>query len=95
MTIRPETFQYIREALHRRTAIHLMDNKEYLVETRLSLLARQNGMRSVDDLVDHLRTLGSSVLWPDVVDAMTTNETSFFRDSTPFHVLRDEVFPEL
>ena len=95
MTIRPETFQYIREALHQRTAIRLMDNKEYLVETRLSVLAKQNGMRNVDDLVDHLRVPGSSALWRDVVDAMTTNETSFFRDLTPFDVLKHRVIPEL
>ena len=95
MSIRPETFEYIREALHQRTAIRLMENKEYLVETRLSGLARKNGLTSVDDLVDQLRTPGSTVLWHDVVDAMTTNETSFFRDITPFDVLRGKVFPAL
>ncbi len=95
MTIRPETFQYIRDALHQRTAIRLLDNKEYLVETRLSVLAKQNGMRNVDDLVAHLRVPGSSALWRDVVDAMTTNETSFFRDHTPFEVLKNSVIPEV
>jgi chemotaxis protein methyltransferase CheR len=95
MSIRPETFEYIRDALHQRTAIRLMDNKEYLVETRLSGLARQNGLTSVDDLVDQLRAPGSTVLWHEVVDAMTTNETSFFRDITPFDVLREKVFPAL
>lgn len=95
MTIRPDTFEYIRDALQQRTAIRLMDNKEYLVETRLSVLAKKNGLRNVDALVDQLREPGSSVLWSDVVDAMTTNETSFFRDVIPFDVLRDKVFPAL
>jgi len=95
MTIRPDTFEYIRDALQQRTAIRLMDNKEYLVETRLSVLAKKNGLRNVDALVDQLREPGSSVLWNDVVDAMTTNETSFFRDVIPFDVLRDKVFPAL
>ncbi|MAI30494.1 MAG: protein-glutamate O-methyltransferase CheR [Rubripirellula sp.] len=95
MTIRPDTFAYIRDALHRRTAIHLTENKEYLVETRLSMLARRNGHRNVDALVDQLRIPGSSVQWHEVVDAMTTNETSFFRDVTPFDVLRDKVLPAL
>ena len=48
MTIRPDTFEYIRDALHQRTAIRLMDNKEYLVDTRLTLLAKKNGLRNVD-----------------------------------------------
>ena len=95
MTIRPDTFAYIRDTLHQRTAIHLMDNKEYLVETRLSVLAKKNGLRNVDALVDQLRVPGSSVLWNEIVDAMTTNETSFFRDVKPFEVLRDKVFPAL
>ena len=72
-----------------------MDNKEYLVETRLSVLARKNGLRNVDALVDQLKVPGSSRLWHEVVDAMTTNETSFFRDVKPFEVLRDKVFPAL
>ena len=95
MTIRPDTFEYIRDALHQRTAIRLMDNKEYLVETRLSVLAKRNGLRNVDALVDQLKIPGSSALWHEVVDAMTTNETSFFRDVKPFEVLRDKVFPAL
>ena len=95
MTIRPDTFDYIRDTLHQRTAIRLMDNKEYLVETRLSVLARKNGLRNVDALVDQLKVPGSSRLWHEVVDAMTTNETSFFRDVKPFEVLRDKVFPAL
>jgi hypothetical protein len=61
MTIRPDTFQYIRDALHERTAIHLMDNKSYLVETRLSVLAKRNGLANVDALVDQLRVPG---VWP-------------------------------
>ncbi|MGI9442601.1 MAG: CheR family methyltransferase [Rubripirellula sp.] len=95
MTIRPDTFEYIRDALHQRTAIRLMDNKEYLVETRLSVLAKKNGLRNVDALVDQLKVPGASGLWHEVVDAMTTNETSFFRDGKPFEVLRDKVFPAL
>lgn len=95
MTIRPDTFEFIRDALHERTAIRLMDNKSYLVETRLSVLAKKNGMRSVDALVDKLRLPGASGLWHEVVDAMTTNETSFFRDMKPFDVLRDKVLPAL
>ena len=95
MTIRPDTFAYIRDNLHRRTAIHLTENKEYLVETRLSMLARKNGLRNVDALVDQLRIPGSSVPWHEVVDAMTTNETSFFRDGTPFDVFSNKVLPAL
>ena len=92
MAIREENFEFIRRALQQRSAIALTDNKQYLVETRLAMLARKLGMGSVDEFVEHLKCPVSPVLWQDVVDAMTTNETSFFRDAVPFHVLRDDVF---
>jgi chemotaxis protein methyltransferase CheR len=95
MAIRQDNFEFIRDRLYKFSAIILNDNKHYLVEARLSLLAKQNGMRNVDEFVDHLRLPAAAVLWNDVVDAMTTNETSFFRDITPFEVLRDNVFPAL
>ncbi|MGB0599665.1 MAG: CheR family methyltransferase [Rubripirellula sp.] len=92
MAIQEENFEFIRQALYQRSAIALTDNKQYLVETRLAMLARKSGMGSVDEYVEHLKHPVSPVVWQDVVDAMTTNETSFFRDGMPFNVLRDQIF---
>jgi len=95
MAIRADNFDYIRRVLQQRSAIALTENKRYLVESRLSLVARKSGLGSVDELVDRLRATSEGPLWHEVVDAMTTNETSFFRDQTPFHILRETVFTQL
>ncbi len=93
-----ENFVFMRDLLKRETAIVLADGKEYLVETRLATIATRHGFGSVNDLVAHLRT--SSVSGPgsprfEVLDALTTNETLFFRDLAPFDALRDQIIPEL
>jgi chemotaxis protein methyltransferase CheR len=70
-------------------------DKAYLAETRLGPLARCEGFPSVDDLLTRLRSSPDDGLHRKVVEAMTTNETSFFRDSHPFELLRQTVLPEL
>lgn len=90
----PADFQFVRHLVHDRSAIALEDGKEYLVQARLGPLARREGLGSVAELVDRLRT-GTPGLRDDVVDAITTNETSFFRDVHPFDALRDTILPEL
>jgi chemotaxis protein methyltransferase CheR len=95
-TISPADFDYIRDFVRRRAAIVLEDGKEYLAISRLSPVARGNGMDSVGELVTALRTAPhGSPLHDLVVDAMTTNETSFFRDVHPFESLRTAVLPEI
>lgn len=95
MSLAAADFGYIAELLHREAAIVLEPGKEYLAETRLLPLARQAGLRDLADLVGHLRAPESELLRARVVEAMTTNETSWFRDRHPFDALRDSVFPEL
>ena len=77
-----------------RSGIDLDSAKEYLVEARLSSLARKLGLASITDIVTKLKQRDIRIE-RDVVDAMTTNETSFFRDITPFEALKKSIFPEL
>jgi chemotaxis protein methyltransferase CheR len=95
MSAATETFKFVCELVHRRSAILLETGKEYLVEARLGPIAKANGLASVDALVDKLRADERGKLARDVIEAMTTNETSFFRDIHPFDALRNTVLPEL
>jgi chemotaxis protein methyltransferase CheR len=69
--------------------------KGYLVQARLLPLAKSLGMSSIDELVVELQKHPDGRLADQVVDAMTTNETSFFRDTVPFDALRDDIIPQL
>lgn len=92
--ISPADFDYVASFVRERAAIVLERGKEYLVESRLKPLAQSTGHASIGELVRTLRS-GSSQLEYAVVEAMTTNETSWFRDHHPFEVLRTEVLPQL
>lgn len=95
MPIAREDFDYIRTYVRSQAAIVLEPGKEYLVECRLAPVARSAGLASISDLVTSLRSKPDNGLHRKVVDAMTTNETSFFRDVTPFDAMRTHVIPEL
>lgn len=88
-------FDYIRTFVRERSAIVLDDSKQYLVQTRLASVLRDAGLPSFSALVDELRRRPRSDLALAVVEAMTTNETSFFRDSHPFDAVTDHIVPEL
>lgn len=87
-------FDYLRSLLHQRSAMALGAEKGYLVESRLLPLARREGLDSVAALVARLRAAPHNGLHQQVVEAMTINETSFFRDALPFEALRQVVLPE-
>lgn len=89
-----EDFEFVRRLLRERSAIAIEPGKEYLVEARLGPVARREGLGSVGDLVQVLRS-GATRLTTAVVEAMTTNETSFFRDVHPFEALRTDVIPRI
>jgi chemotaxis protein methyltransferase CheR len=88
-------FDYVRNYVRAQAAIVLEPGKEYLVESRLTTLARKENIASIDELVERLRAKPGSDLHRRVVDAMTTNETSFFRDLHPFEALKKTILPEL
>ncbi len=88
-------FDYVRDLVRKRSAIVLENEKSYLVESRLQPLARREGFASINELVTKLRVTGFDGLHSRVVEAMTTNETLFFRDLQPFEALRKVILPEL
>jgi chemotaxis protein methyltransferase CheR len=90
-----QDFDFIRTLLRDRSAITLEDGKQYLVESRLGPLVREMKLGSISDLVVHLRAPLSNGLQQQVVEAMVTTETTFFRDLHPFEALRKSVIPEL
>ncbi|MHB1327962.1 MAG: CheR family methyltransferase, partial [Gemmatimonadales bacterium] len=95
MAIQTQTFEFVRNLVHKRAAIVLEPGKEYLVESRLAPLARSEGFKSIDELVQRLAATAVTPLHTKVVEAMTTNETTFFRDLHPFEALRTVVLPRL
>ena len=94
MALSPHDFHYVRQLVQDQSAIVLDDGKEYLVEARLAPVAEREGVGSVAELIGRVRT-GRASLREDVVAAMTTNETSFFRDLHPFEALRQTLLPEI
>ena len=95
MAITASEFDYIRRLVLDQSAIVLEEDKQYLAESRLLPLARREGFDSLASLVACLRTKIFDGLHRKVVEAMTTNETSFFRDFHPFEALRKSILPEL
>lgn len=93
MSMEPESFDYICRLVREGSGIVLDPGKEYLVLARLMPLAKQEGMPSVDELVGLVRKASGSGLRSRVVEAMTTNETSFFRDIAPFSALEKRILP--
>lgn len=95
MTLSAAEFSYVSELIHRRSAISLAAGKEYLVENRLQPLAASNGEHSLSRLIRRLRTTPEGPLHTQVVEAMTTNETSWFRDHHVYDALEVRLLPEL
>jgi len=88
-------FNFVRELIHEESAISIEPDMKYLVESRLSTLVRKTDHSDVTELVSCLRGRRDRTLVDLVVDAMTTNETSFFRDSHPFDTLCTDVLPAI
>jgi chemotaxis protein methyltransferase CheR len=95
VTISPSAFTFVSELVKRQAAIVIGPGKEYLVESRLLPLAREAGLSDVGALVARLQGSHNDVLRRQIVEAMTTNETSFFRDRDPFNALSQAIVPEL
>ena len=94
-TIHPENYRFLQEHIRRQSGIVLDSGKDYLVEARLLPVALDHGLKNLDDLCSKLRLLSDMSLQRKVVEAMTTNETFFFREPTHFDALRLSVIPAL
>ena len=88
-------FELIANLVRDRSGLVLSSDKTYLVESRLAPTARKDGFASLEDLISAIRLRRDPKLIDAVVDAMTTNETFFFRDKTPFDIFEQSILPDL
>jgi len=94
--VTPQDFDFLRKLLKDRSGLMLSGEKQYLAESRLLPVARRHGMTTLAELVGKLKATPAAAPLPtEVVEAMTTNETFFFRDKLPFEHLRDTIMPAL
>jgi chemotaxis protein methyltransferase CheR len=93
--VTPQDYDYLRKLLKQRSGLVLSAEKQYLAESRLLPVARKHKLNGLGELVGKLKSTGHSALSVEVVEAMTTNETFFFRDKAPFENFRDTVLPAL
>jgi chemotaxis protein methyltransferase CheR len=95
MRLNPETFDDIRKAVHDLCGIVIAEDKHYLVVSRLEPVLKRNGLHSYESLVQGLKQPNSLRLQEQLIEAITTKETSFNRDGHPFEELRRSIIPEL
>lgn len=88
-------YNYLRDLVFSLSQNVLDPSRDYLFDTRLSKVLRNQGMNSIDELVGRLRTCRNVALERTIAEAMTINETSFFRDVRPFDLLRNELLPPI
>jgi len=91
----PTDFRLLADLLKTRSGLVVTEDKTYLLDSRLTPVARKHGLADIAALCGALRTADTGSLAADVVEAMTTNESFFFRDITPFEIFEKEVLPKL
>jgi chemotaxis protein methyltransferase CheR len=92
--VTPTDYEYLRKLLKDRSGLDLSADKQYLIESRLLPLSRTAGLAGISELVQKVKG-GSTSMTTQVVEAMTTNETFFFRDKVPFDHFCDSIVPEI
>ena len=91
----PEEISAVADLVRRRSGVVVDTDKIYLLETRLTPVARREGFSSIGELIHDLKTRRDDALIWAVVEAMSSIETQFFRDRTPFEHMRDDILPVL
>ncbi len=92
--ITPQEYEAFKKFLQDACGILLGDNKQYLVKSRLRRILEENSLNSLGELLERLKRPGRAGLREVVIDAMTTNETLWFRDNHPFRILQEKLLPE-
>jgi chemotaxis protein methyltransferase CheR len=92
--VTPPDYEYLRKLLKDHSGLDLSADKQYLIESRLLPLSRKCGIAGISELVQKMKG-GAATIVSQVVEAMTTNETFFFRDKVPFDHFRNSIMPEL
>lgn len=93
--IAPAEFKQFSQFLEKNCGILLAEHKQYLVQSRLGKIMQDGGMDSLTLLIKALERPGGSSLKDQVIDAMTTNETLWFRDTHPYNILKNRLLPEI
>lgn len=93
--INPENYKFLQEHVYSHAGIVLEGDKHYLFESRLAPIVRQLGLESIDDLCVLIQSSRQPEVGHQVVEAMTTNETYFFRDPTHYEAIRAVLLPKL
>jgi chemotaxis protein methyltransferase CheR len=93
--VTPQDYDFIRKLVRERSGLVLSADKQYLVESRLLPVARKAALVSLSDLVRRLKEPNAQALAVEVVEAMMTNESFFFRDKLPFEHFRETIIPSL
>jgi len=93
--ITPAELKLVSQYIQSISGIYLDQSKTYLFETRLSSVAEQNGCSSYQELYNKAKREPAKKIEQQIIDAITTNETLFFRDKGPFDLLQHKILPEL
>src|SRR4051812_31176220 len=93
--ILPENYRFLQEFIYKESGIVLEAEKHYLLDARLLGLTREQGLKSLNDLCLLLRATQGPALRQRVIDAMTTNETYFMRETAHYDALRKVILPDL
>ncbi len=91
----PQEYAYLQSFLKQKSGLVLSNDKQYLIESRLMPIARKAGLQTISDLIAKLKTPSEKGLQNQVVEAMTTNESFFFRDKTPFDHFTETILPHM
>lgn len=95
MTVSPEDFSFYKKFLYEKSGLSLGDDKVYLVVSRLTPVARKWGFNSLSEMTKNLKLSPDRKMLSEIIDAMTTNETLFFRDDRPFKYFKTNLLPEI
>ena len=93
--MRPGDYEFLSVLIKEQSGLVLTEDKSYLLESRLMPVARKRGLKGLEELVDTMKAHSDAALVKEITEAMTTNESFFFRDIKPFDLFRDHVLPQM